>query len=289
MGCPFRRNHMNPGDPDASRFSPAAVDRRGERDLDDLLVHVARGDQDAFEAVYDRLAGPVYGVIRQVLRDPSQSEEVTQEVLLEVWRNATRFDPAVGGAATWVMTIAHRRAIDRVRSTTAAADREQKVADVHTPHDEVAEAVEASLDRRAGPALPGRAYRGAARVDHAGLLRRVQLPSGRRTAHCHPGCDQDQDPRRAHPDARLPGGELNAAVPAQPARAGRRLCPRRDREPGRTRPVRPPPRTLPVVRRRGARAPRGGHGDGLCRHHRAAARAAAPGARGRCPYSSASA
>jgi RNA polymerase sigma-70 factor, ECF subfamily len=137
---------MNPGDPDASRFSPAAVDRRGERDLDDLLVQAARGDQDAFEAVYDRLAGPVYGVIRKVLRDPSQSEEVTQEVLLEVWRNATRFDPAVGGAATWVMTIAHRRAIDRVRSTTAAAGREQKVADVHTPHDEVAEAVEASLD-----------------------------------------------------------------------------------------------------------------------------------------------
>jgi RNA polymerase sigma-70 factor (ECF subfamily) len=138
---------VNPGDPDASRFSATAADRRGERDLDDLLIHVARGDQNAFEAVYDRLAGPVYGVIRRVLRDPSQSEEVTQEVLLEVWRNATRFDPAVGGAATWVMTIAHRRAIDRVRSAMAAADREHKTAEIHTPHDEVAEAVEASLDR----------------------------------------------------------------------------------------------------------------------------------------------
>ena len=138
---------MNPSDSDASRFKSATTDRRGERDLDDLLVHVARGDQEAFEAVYDRLVGPAYGVIRRVLRDPSQSEEVTQEVLLEVWRTAPRFDPAMGGAATWVMTIAHRRAIDRVRSTTAAAGREHKTAEVHTPHDEVAEAVEASLDR----------------------------------------------------------------------------------------------------------------------------------------------
>jgi RNA polymerase sigma-70 factor, ECF subfamily len=138
---------MNPNDPDASRSTSGTTHRRGERDLNALLVHVARGDTEAFEAVYDRLAGPVYGVIRRVLRDPSQSEEVAQEVLLEVWRTAPRFDPAMGGAATWVMTIAHRRAVDRVRSATAAADREHKVADVHAPHDEVAEAVEASLDR----------------------------------------------------------------------------------------------------------------------------------------------
>src|SRR6202046_3350716 len=138
---------MSPSDPDASRFRASATDRRGERDLHDLLIHVARGDQDAFEQLYDRLAGPAYGVIRRVLRDPSQSEEVTQEVLLEVWRTAARFDPAMGGAATWVMTIAHRRAIDRIRSTTAATEREHKIAEVDTPHDEVAEAVEANLDR----------------------------------------------------------------------------------------------------------------------------------------------
>jgi RNA polymerase sigma-70 factor (ECF subfamily) len=120
---------------------------RGEQDLDRVLRRVARGDQQAFELVYDQLARPAYGVIRRVLRDPAQSEEVTQEVLLEVWRTASRFDATQGSAATWVLTIAHRRAIDRVRSVTAAAEREQKTADISSPHDEVVDAVEARLDR----------------------------------------------------------------------------------------------------------------------------------------------
>src|SRR5487761_607192 len=110
-------------DPDSPGLASVPAAGMGEPDLDGLLRRVARGDQQAVEGVSDQLARPAYGVIRWVLRDPAQSEEVTQEVLLEVWRTASRFDPAVGGAATWVMTIAHRRAIDRVRSTTAAADR----------------------------------------------------------------------------------------------------------------------------------------------------------------------
>jgi len=69
----------------AFRAASGAAER-SEPDLDSLLTHVARGDADAFEAVYDQMAGPVYGLIRRVLRDPAQSEEVTQEVLLEVWR-----------------------------------------------------------------------------------------------------------------------------------------------------------------------------------------------------------
>jgi RNA polymerase sigma-70 factor, ECF subfamily len=136
---------MNPGDMRAVRPGSGLGEGRGQ-DLDGLLDRVARGDQDAFEAVYDQLAGPAYGLIRKVVRDPAQSEEVTQEVLLEVWRTASRFDAARGSAATWVMTIAHRRAIDRVRSTTAAAEREHKTAQPLVLTDEVAETVAANMD-----------------------------------------------------------------------------------------------------------------------------------------------
>jgi RNA polymerase sigma-70 factor (ECF subfamily) len=90
----------------------------------------------------------VFGLIRRVLRDPAQSEEVAQEALLEVWRNAGRFDPGRGTAVTWIMTIAHRRAVDRVRAEAAATDREARAAAIVPagPADEVAEAVESSLE-----------------------------------------------------------------------------------------------------------------------------------------------
>ena len=120
----------------------------GGQDPADLLALVARGDQAAFETVYDQFAGPVYGLVRKVLRDPAQSEEVAQEVLLEVWRTASRFDPARGSAAAWMMTIAHRRAVDRVRSETAAVAREQRLTPGPVTGDDVAELVETKLDRQ---------------------------------------------------------------------------------------------------------------------------------------------
>ncbi|MEU8675787.1 sigma-70 family RNA polymerase sigma factor [Streptomyces sp. NPDC048560] len=118
-------------------------------DLQELLVRVARGDQQAFASVYDAVCGPVLGLVRSVLRDPAQSEEVAQEVLVEVWRTAPRFQPARGSAMNWVLTLAHRRAVDRVRSVEAAAAREHKAAllDRRPDFDEVSEQVETRLER----------------------------------------------------------------------------------------------------------------------------------------------
>jgi RNA polymerase sigma-70 factor (ECF subfamily) len=126
----------------ASRPEP----QRPGNELGDQLARVARGDADAFDAVYDQLVGPVFGIVRRVIRDPSQSEEVTQEVLLEVWRSASGFAPEKGTAMAWVMTLAHRRAVDRVRSAQRATEREQRAATADIPFDEVAEAVESSLE-----------------------------------------------------------------------------------------------------------------------------------------------
>ena len=130
-----------------SRQAPDPVSPPGA-DLAELLTQVGRGDQAAFETVYDRTAAAVFGLILRVLRDAAQSEEVAQEALLEVWRTASRFDPRRGSASAWVMTIAHRRAVDRVRSEQAAADREARVATIAPPPpgDEVAEAVESALE-----------------------------------------------------------------------------------------------------------------------------------------------
>jgi RNA polymerase sigma-70 factor (ECF subfamily) len=130
----------------ANRLS--AVDDRAVS-VDGLVQLVARGDTPAFEALYDKVAGSVYGVVRRVLRDPAQSEEVTQEVMVEVWRTATRFDADRGSATTWIHTMAHRRAVDRVRAAQAAHDRDERVArrDQMPAFDEVADRVEARLEQ----------------------------------------------------------------------------------------------------------------------------------------------
>jgi RNA polymerase sigma-70 factor (ECF subfamily) len=116
--------------------------------LEELLGRTARGDQAAFRALYDAMTSPVFGTVLRVVRDPAQSEEVTQEVFIDVWRHAARFDPEVGAARTWIMTMAHRRAVDRVRRAEAASEREHRAASRATTreYDDVVESVERSLE-----------------------------------------------------------------------------------------------------------------------------------------------
>ncbi|MGW6932658.1 sigma-70 family RNA polymerase sigma factor [Lentzea sp. NPDC054927] len=129
---------------------PRDDDRPAEPTADDLLALVARGDETAFERLYDVVSSSVFGLIRRVLRDQAQSEEVFQEVMLEVWRTATRFDPGKGSANTWILTLTHRRAVDRVRSAQAATHREDHVArlDPARPFDEVSEQVDGRIEQR---------------------------------------------------------------------------------------------------------------------------------------------
>ncbi|MFI6344773.1 sigma-70 family RNA polymerase sigma factor [Streptomyces sp. NPDC050560] len=123
--------------------------RSSKPDLQQLVHEVALGDQEAFAGVYDAVAGSVLGVVRAVVRDQAQSEEVAQDVLVEVWRTAPRYRPERGTALNWILTLAHRRAVDRVRSAEAAAARDTKAAllDRTPEYDQVTEQVESRLEQ----------------------------------------------------------------------------------------------------------------------------------------------
>ncbi|GAA1938068.1 sigma-70 family RNA polymerase sigma factor [Kitasatospora viridis] len=107
------------------------------------------GDRAAFELLYDALARPVYGAALRTLRSPAHAEEVAQEVLLEVWRTAAAYRPERGTVMTWALTIAHHRAVDRVRSVRAAVEREARVAlRDGAARDSVSSPAESLLDRQ---------------------------------------------------------------------------------------------------------------------------------------------
>lgn len=118
--------------------------------LDQLLVRAADGDEQAFAGLYDALAHTVMGLACRVVRDEAQAEEVTQDVMVEVWRTADRFRPARGAARNWVLTLAHRRAVDRVRSVAAGRAREMRAAvrEQERAFDIVAEEVEVREEQR---------------------------------------------------------------------------------------------------------------------------------------------
>jgi RNA polymerase sigma-70 factor (ECF subfamily) len=117
-------------------------------DPNDLLNRVARGDEAAFATLYDLVSARLYGLVLRVVRDPAMAEEVAQEAMVEVWRGATRFDQAKGSAVSWMLTIAHRRAVDRVRSEQAASDRLRKAATSEVAYDDVVEQATTRIERQ---------------------------------------------------------------------------------------------------------------------------------------------
>lgn len=132
----------------AGRPSSSRVASSGQgAHLETLLGDVARGDESAFSTLYDKMSPAVFGLARRVVRDPARAEEVAQEVFLQVWQTATRFDSDRGAAKTWILTLAHRRAVDVVRRDQSSSNREQRYDWRSGPdHDAVAEEVGTRLE-----------------------------------------------------------------------------------------------------------------------------------------------
>jgi RNA polymerase sigma-70 factor, ECF subfamily len=134
---------LSPGNP-----VPGESAAPRQPDLSELLRASSRGDEKAFAELYDATSRRLYGLVVRVVRDPAQAEEVAQEAFLEIWRTSARFDPARGSAMSWMMTIAHRKAVDRVRSAEAASRRDQtyEATTQERAYDITAEEVERSLE-----------------------------------------------------------------------------------------------------------------------------------------------
>ncbi len=143
-GSPFGESEVSGGATRASERASVA------KDLAELLKLSGRGDEAAFAQLYDATSARAFGLAVRVVRDRSQAEEVAQEAFLEIWRTASRFDPAKGSAVSWILTLVHRKAVDRVRSAESSTRRDtayhqgNQVVD----HDSTAEAAQASMEAR---------------------------------------------------------------------------------------------------------------------------------------------
>ncbi|TWP36387.1 ECF RNA polymerase sigma factor SigK [Leekyejoonella antrihumi] len=116
--------------------------------LTTLLSASARGDESSFARLYDQTGPRIFGLVLRVIRDRAQAEEVTQEVYLDIWRQSARFDAARGSALSWMMTIAHRKSVDRVRSSEAQSRRDTTydMKQQAVPYDTTVESAHRGLD-----------------------------------------------------------------------------------------------------------------------------------------------
>jgi RNA polymerase sigma-70 factor (ECF subfamily) len=124
-----------------SSHLPGGTEQTSAPTTEELMLRIAAGNESAFEELYDRLSPQVFGLVRRILKDQAQSEEVTQEVFVEAWQQAARYDSVRGKAITWLLTLAHRRAVDRVRASQASKDRDlrQGIKEFQVSYDDVEE------------------------------------------------------------------------------------------------------------------------------------------------------
>jgi len=113
-----------------------------------LLKACSLGEEAAFAALYDATAARLFGLVLRTVRDRAQAEEVTQDAYLDIWRNSSRFDPDRGSALSWLMTIGHRKAVDRVRSAEATRRRDTayEAREQAAPFDQTVEEAHRNLD-----------------------------------------------------------------------------------------------------------------------------------------------
>ena len=172
-----------------------------------LVTRSARGHEDAFSELYDATSSCVYGVILRVLRSPDLAAEVTQEVYLEIWRHAARYAEERGTVLAWMTTVAHRRAVDRVRTESSDSARDHRYAGLNAPTgDRPGLGRSRPADRRrTRPQGDGVPHRDPARSPHPGLLRRLHPGSGRRAAQAPTWHGQDTHQGRPHRPSRCAG------------------------------------------------------------------------------------
>ncbi len=156
--------------------------QRDAAELAGLLEASARGQEEAFAALYDKTKARVYGLVVRVLRSPDHAAEVTQEVYVEVWRQSARYDRSKGSALAWMTTMAHRRAIDRVRSVSSETARDERYASKEGGRevDEVWEKVEQGFESqrvREGLAALTAIQREALTLAYFGGLTQTQVAS----------------------------------------------------------------------------------------------------------------
>ena len=141
-------DHLKPVPDGEPHGSPSGGSPSDAGDLAELLSRAGRGDEAAFATFYDATSSRAFGLALRVVRNPAHAEEVAQEAYLDAWRSSSRYDARLGSAAGWLLTIVHRKAVDRVRSVEASSRRDESWQQRTRPvdHDVTAEAVESSLD-----------------------------------------------------------------------------------------------------------------------------------------------